>query len=87
MTGRQRGAVARDDVGVLVLLDADAVTGAMDELLAPARVGDDPAGGGVDLLARGADDGGRHRGLLRLEEHGVGLGHLVGRLARRARTG
>ena len=44
-------------------------------------VGDDPAGGGVDLLARRADDGGRHRGLLRLEEHGVRLGHLVGRLA------
>ena len=44
-------------------------------------LGDDPAGGGVDLLARRADDRGRHRGLLGLEEHGVGLGHLLGRLA------
>ena len=37
VAGLQRRAVARDDVGVLVLLDADAVTGAVDELLAPAR--------------------------------------------------
>ena len=81
MAGLERGAVARDDVGVFVLLDADAVAGAVDELLAPAGLGDDPAGGGVDLLARRADDGGRHRRLLRVEQHGVGLGHLLGRLA------
>ena len=35
VAGRQRRAVAGDDVGVLVLLDADAVAGAVHELLAP----------------------------------------------------
>ena len=46
-----------DDVGVLVLLHADAVARAMDELLAEAGRGDDVAGGAVDVLARRADDG------------------------------
>ena len=68
--------VAGDDVRVLVLLDADAVAGAVDELLAPAGLGDDPPGRGVDLLARRADDRRGHRGLLGVEQHGVGLGHL-----------
>ena len=36
VAGLERRAVARDDVGVFVLLDADAVAGAVDELLAPA---------------------------------------------------
>jgi hypothetical protein len=43
-----------------VLLDADAVTGAVDELLTPTGGRDDPTGRRVDLFARGADDGGRH---------------------------
>ena len=73
-------AVADDDVGVLVLLDADAVAGAVDEPLAVPGVGDDVAGGGVDGLRRGADPAGRHRGGLGLVEHRVDLGHLGGRL-------
>ncbi len=44
-------------------------------------VGDDRAGGGVDGLAGGADHGGGDGGLLCVEQHGVGLGQLLGRLA------
>ena len=43
MTGRDRKVVALDHVGVLVLLHADAVARAVDEVLAVAGVGDDGA--------------------------------------------
>src|SRR3546814_7341957 len=59
-----------------VLLDADAVAGAVDELLAPTGVGDDAAGRCVDGFARGPDRGRGDCGLLGAEQHGVGLGHL-----------
>src|SRR5438067_2065972 len=54
----QRVAVAADDVRILVLLQPDAVAGAMDEVLAVAAVVDDAAGDGVDVLACRADPGG-----------------------------
>ena len=60
--GVERLAVAADDVGVFVLLDADAVAGAMDEVRAVAAVGDDAAGDAVDVLARRADGRGVDRG-------------------------
>ena len=72
-----------DDVGVLVLLDADAVAGAVDEPLAVAGVGDDVAGGGVDRPRTAVPTtAAAHRGRLGLVQHGVDLGEL-GRAARR----
>ena len=59
VTRRERAVVALDDVRVLVLLHADAVTGAVHEVLAVAGVGDDLAGGAVDVLAGRADRGRR----------------------------
>ena len=50
-----------DEVRILVLLEADAVTGAVDEAIAGARRGDGRPGDGVDRLARRADHGGRRR--------------------------
>ena len=49
--GDEPVAVADHDVGVLVLLDADAVAGAVHEEVAVAGVVDDVAGRGVDRLA------------------------------------
>ena len=51
--GSKRLGVAPDDVGVLVLLQADAVAGAVDEVLAVAGVGDDVAGHAVDPSSHG----------------------------------
>ena len=79
--GASARVVALHDVGVLVLLDADAVARAVEELLAVARVGDDHPRGGIDVLARGADRGGGDRRGLRLVQHRVDLGHLGRRLA------
>ena len=71
MAGREQQVVAFDDVRVLVRLDADAVAGAVDELLAVSGSGDDRPGRGVDVFA-GRADGRRldRRGLGR-EEHVV----------------
>ena len=55
MPGSSGSRVARDDVRLLVRLQADAVAGAVDEVLAVAGRGDDVAGGGVDRL--GGDAG------------------------------
>ena len=55
--GHQWRRVAGDDVGILVGLGADAVTGAVHEVLAVAGVGDDHPRRPVDVLARHADDG------------------------------
>ena len=76
MPGGERPLVALDDVRVLVLLHADAVAGAVDEVLAVPGVGDDPPADPVDVLARRADGGRGHAGLLGLVQHGVGLGDL-----------
>src|SRR5690606_16126871 len=73
--------VAGDDVGVLVLLDADAVPGPVDEPVAVAGLGDDAARHGVDLLARRADGGGGDRRPLGLVQHRVGVADLGRRLA------
>src|SRR5215212_4912201 len=54
----QRQVVPGHDVGRLVGVQPDAVAGAVDEVLPPARVGDDLPGGGVDLLGGHA---GTHR--------------------------
>src|SRR6056297_3882682 len=58
-TGRDRGGVARHDVGILVDVDADAVAGAVDEVLPVAGVGDHLAGSPIDL----GGDGARPHGL------------------------
>ncbi len=50
--GRKRRVVAVDDPRLLVLLEADPMTGAMDEQLAVPGGGDDVASRGIDLLAR-----------------------------------
>src|SRR5205814_452507 len=60
-------AVSGDDERVLVLLEADAVAGAVDEVGAVAAVGDDAAGHGVDVLGRYAGAHGAD---------GLGLGSL-----------
>ncbi len=75
------------DVGILVGLQADAVTGSVDEVLAVPGLGDDSAGGAVDLLARCSHHGRRDRRLLRLEEHRVGVGHVGRDVARVHATG
>ena len=63
----QRVAVAGHQIGVLVLLEADAVPGAVHEVRPVATLVDDAAGNGVDVLARGT-----HRG----RAHGFGLSAL-----------
>ena len=65
-----------DDVRILVGLGADAVTGAVHEVLAVAGVVDHGARRGVDRLARRADGRGLHPGLLRGDEHVVRVAHL-----------
>ena len=75
--------VAGDDVGVLVLLDADAVAGAVDERIARSR----PsamivAGRGVDRPRTACRRSpAATAGRLRLVQHGVDLGELGRRLA------
>ena len=83
--GCERQVVARDHVRVLVGLDADAVTGAVDEPVAVAGVGDDVARRRVDGGARRADGRRLHGALLRVDEHRVGRGDL-GASARPRRT-
>ena len=78
--GASASQLPADDVRVLVLLDADAVAGAVDEVVAVAALGDDAPGDGVDVLARRADDRRRHRGPLRLVQHGVQVAELGRRL-------
>ena len=65
-----------------MLLHADAVAGAVDEVLAEAGVGDHLPGRPVDLLARRADRAGLDADALRLVQHRVGLGDLGGRARR-----
>src|SRR5690606_24613481 len=76
--GLQRFSVAGDDVRVLVAFDADAVAGAVDEVVAVAGLGDDVAGGGVDRLARDAGADGFAGGVLGTPQHLV-VGGEVGR--------
>src|SRR6185436_16322748 len=75
----QRPGVAADDVGLLVDVHADAVPGAVDEPLPQPGLGDHPAGDAVDLLGRDAGPHARHRLLLGVLQHGVGLADLPGR--------
>ena len=51
VAGLERLVVARNHVRILVALEADAVPGAMDELLAQAGVVDDSPRGPIDVLA------------------------------------
>ena len=76
MARRERLAVATDQVGVLVLLQPDAVAGAVDEVRTVAAVVDEASGDGVDVLARRAHRGGVDRGGLRGLEHGVEIAVL-----------
>ena len=72
--------VARHDVRILVALEADAVAGAMDEVLAEAGVGDHLAAGRIDVLgghARLAPH--RSRSCWAAAEHVVQAAELVGR--------
>ena len=78
MAGFECQRVALDDVGILVLLHADAVAGAVDEVLAVARLVDDRTGRPVDILTRRADHPGGDADALRFVEHGVRLGHVGG---------
>ena len=83
VAGDERCRVPGHDVGVLVLLDPDPVSYAVNEALAVPGRGDQLPPGTVDLLTRRADHGGRDRGGLRevqdpeqLEELRFGLsGH------------
>ncbi len=76
MTGDQRLAVAPHQVGVLVLVEADPVAGAVDEGVAVAPFGDELAGHGVDVLAGGAHLGCGDRRGLGLLEHVVEVAEL-----------
>src|SRR5439155_15128190 len=82
VAGSERQVVPRDHVGVLVRFLADAVTDPVHEVVAVTRVGDDAAGGRVDLRARGADGGGAHALLLRGDEDRVDVADLRRRIAR-----
>ena len=81
MAGRERQLVALDDVRVLVCLDADAMAGAVDELLAVSGSRDDRASGRVDVLTGRAHGGRLHRRGLCCEQHVVGVTDLGRRLA------
>src|SRR5436190_20542995 len=69
-----------DHVGRFVSGDADAVTRAVDELLAVAGLGDHPTGGAVDLLARHPRPDRRDAGLLGQAHDLVHLPDLRARL-------
>src|SRR5690606_11638438 len=69
-----------DHVGRLVRGDADAVPGAVDEVLPVAGVGDDRAGRPVDVLAGGAGAHGVESGLLGGAHEVVDAALLVGGL-------
>src|SRR5581483_7041934 len=69
-----------DERDRLVVAEADAVPGVVDEVLPVAALGDDTAADGVDLLgARAGPGGGQRRGLGALDE----LVHLALAVARR----
>src|SRR5690606_24389032 len=76
----ERLLLALDHVGRLVRGDADAVPGAVDEVLAVAGVGDDRAGRPVDVLAGGAGAHGAESGLLGGAYEVVDAALLVGGL-------
>src|SRR5439155_9690423 len=69
--GHERRGVAGHDVRVFVGLGADAVTGAVHEVVAVASVGDDVARRRVDVFAPGTDGGRADTGLLRLDQHRI----------------
>lgn len=73
--------VARDEVGILVGLDADAMTRAVDKVLAEAARGDAAPGDRVDILTALPHSRRRDGRLLRVEEHRVQLTELLRRLA------
>ena len=78
--GTSGSGVAGDDVRILMGLDADAVTGAMDEEVAVAVLGDDASADGIDVFARSPDDSRvDRRGLCALQDR-VQLDELVRRL-------
>ena len=79
--GHQRLLLALDHVRRFVRGGADAVAGAVDELLAVPRVGDHLPGGPVDLLARDARPDRLDARLLGLPHDLVHLADLGGRLA------
>src|SRR5205085_168539 len=81
MARSERLAVAAHDVGVLVLLEPDPMTGAVHEPLAIAAVADELAGYTVDVLARRAHHRRGNGRRLRLLEHAVQLPNLGGWLA------
>ena len=91
MPDPQRLVIAGHDVGILVDLEADAVTRAMDEAVAESRVGDDRPRSGVDRLAGGARPDRRTRfGLGTLEDRvagqEVGSGRSVSPVTQRVRV-
>ena len=69
MPGPERDVVARDDVRVLVALEADPVPGPVEERLAVALGLDRLAGRGVDRAAGDARRDGLHRGRLGVVQH------------------
>ncbi len=85
--GHQLEWVSRDDVGILVLLEPDAVAGAVDEELAVTSVGDDLPGRVVDVLARGPHGRRGDSGSLSRPEDRVRFGDLGARLAGEHATG
>ena len=85
--GDERLLLALDHVRRLVGGDADAVAGAVDELLAVPRVGDHRASGPVDLLAGHAGPDRLDAGLLRLPHDLVDLADLCGAAHRRTPCG
>src|SRR5271165_1539928 len=87
MPGLERLRVSRDEIGVLVLLDADPVTGPMEEVLSESCVVDDLSGHPIDVLGRDTCSGSRHRCRLSRREHLVTLGDLVRRRTGHDRAG
>ena len=85
--GSEGSGVPRHDVRILVRLGADAVTGAMHEVLAVPRVGDHRPRRRVDGFTRGADGGRAHAALLGFHEHRVRVPHLGGRFSHTEHAG
>ena len=73
----QRERVTRHDVGLLVHVETDAVSGAVYEPLPQPGRGDRLAGGGVDLLGGDARSHGLHRALLSVLQYGALAGLTV----------
>src|SRR6266511_2957969 len=83
----ERLGVPLHDVGMFVLLQANAVTNSMDEAIAISGIRDHPAGSPVDLLGGDARPHGLAGGLLSLANDLVALLLLRGRLPYRDRPG